>query len=175
MAQALRKIAGAVSKSNCCIIFINQLREKIGVMFGNPETTPGGRALKFYASVRLDVRRADAIKKGDNIYGNRTRIKVAKNKVSPPFKTAEFDMLYGQGISQEGCLLDLAVEHDIIRKSGSWYSYNEERIGQGRESARDFLKGNPQIAKEIEEKVRAACLPQSALEPAPKKQDSGRS
>ncbi|NLG37809.1 MAG: recombinase RecA [Clostridiales bacterium] len=169
MAQALRKIAGAVSKSNSCIIFINQLREKIGVMFGNPETTPGGRALKFYASVRLDVRRSDAIKKSDNIYGNRTRIKVVKNKVSPPFKTAEFDMLYGQGISQEGCVLDLAVENGIVKKSGSWYSYNEERIGQGRDNARDFLKGNPQIAKEIEEKVRAASMPQPPSGPAPEK------
>jgi recombination protein RecA len=158
MAQALRKIAGAVSKSNSCIIFINQLREKIGVMFGNPETTPGGRALKFYASVRLDVRRAEAIKKGEEVYGNRTKIKVVKNKVAPPFKSAEFDMLYGKGISREGCILDLAVECDIVRKSGSWFSYRDERIGQGRDSARDFLKNNPDVAKEIENKVREIYL-----------------
>jgi recombination protein RecA len=158
MAQALRKIAGAVSKSNSCIIFINQLREKIGVMFGNPETTPGGRALKFYASVRLDVRRAEAIKKGEEVYGNRTKIKVVKNKVAPPFKSAEFDMLYGKGISREGCILDLAVECDIVRKSGSWFSYRDERIGQGRDSARDFLKNNPDVASEIENKVREIYL-----------------
>lgn len=158
MAQALRKIAGAVSKSNSCILFINQLREKIGIMFGNPETTPGGRALKFYASVRLDVRRAEALKKGDEVYGNRTKIKVVKNKVAPPFKSAEFDMLYGKGISREGCVLDLAVEYDIVRKSGSWFSYLEERIGQGRDNARDFLKNNPDVAGEIENKVRETCL-----------------
>jgi len=159
MAQALRKIAGVVSKSKCCIIFINQLREKIGVMFGNPETTPGGRALKFYASIRLDVRRAESLKKGENIYGNRAKIKVVKNKVAPPFKSTEFDMLYGQGISQEGCILDLGVEAGILKKSGAWFSYGDDRIGQGRDNVRDYLRENPDLAKEIENKVREYFLP----------------
>ena len=154
MSQALRKLAGVISKSRTTAIFINQLREKIGVMFGNPEVTPGGRALKFYASVRLDVRRIETLKQGSNIIGNRTRVKVVKNKVAPPFKEAEFDIIYGEGISKEGSLLDVAANLDIINKSGAWYSYNNQRIGQGRENAKQFLKENKDIAKEIEGKVR---------------------
>ena len=156
MSQALRKLAGAINKSNTIVIFINQLREKVGVMFGNPETTPGGRALKFYASVRLDVRRIDALKNGTEIVGNRTRVKVVKNKVAPPFRIAEFDMIYGEGVSREGSLLDMASDRKIIQKSGAWYSYNDMRIGQGRENTRLFLKDNPELADEIEAKVRAA-------------------
>ncbi len=156
MSQALRKLAGAISKSNTSAVFINQLREKVGVMFGNPETTPGGKALKFYASVRLDIRRIETLKAGNVMVGNRTRVKVVKNKVAPPFRQAEFDILYGEGISRAGSILDMAVEKDIISKSGSWYSYGDQRIGQGRENARQFLKDNEQIAKEIENKVRAA-------------------
>ncbi|MFV2071932.1 MAG: recombinase RecA [Thermoanaerobaculales bacterium] len=154
MSQALRKLAGIVSKSNTSLIFINQIREKIGVMFGNPETTTGGRALKFYASVRIDIRRTSSIKQGDQVIGNRTKAKVAKNKVAAPFKIAEFDILYGEGISFTGELLDLGVEHRLVQKSGSWYSYGETRIGQGREAARQFLIGNPEIADEIEIKLR---------------------
>lgn len=154
MSQALRKLAGVVSKSHTTAIFINQLREKIGVMFGNPETTPGGRALKFYSSVRLDIRRAEAIKDGTEVLGSRTRVKVAKNKVAPPFKRAEFDIMYGKGISQEGCVLDMAAEIDIVKKSGSWYSYSDQRIGQGRENAKRYFKENPEIMKEVEGKVR---------------------
>jgi len=154
MSQALRKLAGVISKSRTTAIFINQLREKVGVMFGNPEVTPGGRALKFYASVRLDVRRIETLKQGSNIIGNRTRVKVVKNKVAPPFKEAEFDIIYGEGISKEGSLLDVAANLDIINKSGAWYSYNNQRIGQGRENAKQFLKENKDIAKEIEGKVR---------------------
>lgn len=154
MSQALRKLAGVISKSKTTTVFINQLREKIGVMFGNPETTPGGRALKFYASVRLDVRRVETLKRGNEIIGNRTRVKVVKNKVAPPFKETEFDILYGQGISKEGSLLDVAVNLDVINKSGAWYSYNDQRIGQGRENAKQFLVENPQITAEIEAKVR---------------------
>lgn len=154
MSQALRKLAGSISKSNTTVIFINQLREKIGVMFGSPETTTGGRALKFYASVRMDIRRIDAIKLGDNIIGNRTRVKVVKNKVAPPFKQAEFDIMYGLGISKDGNILDVGVTADIINKSGSWYSYNEQRLGQGRENSKDFLRDNSEIAKEIENKIR---------------------
>ncbi|MBS4535989.1 recombinase RecA [Clostridium sp. D2Q-14] len=154
MSQALRKLAGAIKKSNTIAIFINQLREKVGVMFGNPETTPGGRALKFYSSVRLDVRRIETLKQGDNMIGNRTRVKVVKNKVAPPFKKAEFDIMYGEGISKEGNILDVAANSDIINKSGSWYSYKDHRLGQGRENAKDFLKENPEITKEIEGKVR---------------------
>lgn len=154
MSQALRKLAGSISKSNTTVIFINQLREKIGVMFGSPETTTGGRALKFYASVRMDIRRIDAIKQGDVILGNRTRVKVVKNKVAPPFKQAEFDIMYGLGISKDGNILDTGVTADIINKSGSWYSYGEHRLGQGRENSKDFLRDNPEIAKEIEKKIR---------------------
>lgn len=154
MSQALRKLAGSISKSNTTVIFINQLREKIGVMFGSPETTTGGRALKFYASVRLDIRRIDAIKQGDVIIGNRTRVKVVKNKVAPPFKQAEFDIMYGLGISKDGNILDTGVTADIINKSGSWYSYEEQRLGQGRENSKDFLRDNPEICKEIEKKIR---------------------
>lgn len=155
MSQALRKLAGAINKSNTTSIFINQLREKVGVMFGSPETTTGGRALKFYASIRLDVRRIESIKQGDEIVGNRTRIKVVKNKVAPPFKQAEFDIMYGQGISKEGNILDSGVSADIINKAGSWYSYGDIKLGQGRENSKDYLKENKEICKEIENKVRA--------------------
>jgi recombination protein RecA len=154
MSQALRKLAGAINKSKTTAIFINQLREKVGVMFGNPETTPGGRALKFYASVRLDVRRVESLKQGEDTIGNRTRVKVVKNKVAPPFKQAEFDIMYGQGISREGTILDAAVDDGIITKSGSWYSYGDTRLGQGRENAKQFLIENPDICIEIENKVR---------------------
>lgn len=155
MSQALRKLAGSINKSNSTVIFINQLREKVGVMFGSPETTTGGRALKFYASIRLDIRRIESLKQGDNIIGNRTRVKVVKNKLAPPFKQSEFDIMYGTGISKEGGILDSGVSADIINKAGSWYSYNDQRLGQGRENAKDFLKENPEIALEIETKVRA--------------------
>jgi recombination protein RecA len=154
MSQALRKLTGAVSKSKTCLIFINQLREKIGVMFGNPETTTGGRALKFYASVRMDIRRIASIKDGDVVVGGRTRVKVVKNKVAPPFREAEFDVMYGEGISRTGDLLDLAVDKRIIEKSGAWFAYGGERLGQGRENAKQFLKDNPDIYKTIEERVR---------------------
>ncbi len=155
MSQALRKLAGVISKSNTIVIFINQLREKVGVMFGSPETTTGGRALKFYASVRLDVRRIETLKDKGEMIGNRTRIKVVKNKVAPPFKLAEFDILYGQGISREGSLVDLGVANNVLQKSGAWYSYNEARIGQGRENARQYMIDNPEVADEIEQKIRA--------------------
>ncbi|MEW9121871.1 MAG: recombinase RecA [Thermotaleaceae bacterium] len=155
MSQALRKLAGVINKSKTTAIFINQLREKVGVMFGSPETTTGGRALKFYASVRLDVRRIESIKQGEEIVGNRTRIKVVKNKVAPPFKQAEFDIMYGFGVSREGSVLDCAVNQEIVKKSGSWYSYGEHRLGQGRENAKQFLIENSEIALEIENKVRA--------------------
>jgi recombination protein RecA len=154
MSQALRKLTGVVSKSRTCLIFINQLREKIGVMFGNPETTTGGRALKFYASVRVDIRRIASIKDSDAVIGGRTRVKVVKNKVAPPFREAEFDILYGEGISREGDLLDLAVERRIIEKSGTWFSYGGERLGQGRENARQSLRNNPDIMRSVEERVR---------------------
>ena len=153
MSQALRKLAGILNKTNTCVIFINQLREKIGVMFGNPETTTGGRALKFYSSMRFDVRRVETIKKGENVLGNRTRVKVVKNKVAPPFKKAEFDIMYGTGISKSGDIIDSAVEMDIIEKSGSWYSYMGDRIGQGRENAKQYLEDNPDIMDEIQEKL----------------------
>src|SRR5437016_7001514 len=154
MSQALRKLTGIVSKSRTCLIFINQIREKIGVMFGNPETTTGGRALKFYASVRIDIRRIAAIKEGDIVTGSRTRVKVVKNKVAAPFRESEFDIMYGEGISKEGDLLDLAVNHNLLEKSGAWFSYKGERIGQGRENARQFLKDNPDLASEVEAKIR---------------------
>src|SRR5271157_3699146 len=154
MSQALRKLTGVVSRSHTCLIFINQIREKIGVMFGNPETTTGGRALKFYASVRLDIRRIAAIKDGDNVVGNRTKVKVVKNKVASPFREAEFDIIYGEGISKEGDLLDLGVAQNLVEKSGSWFSYKGERIGQGRENARQFLKDNPDIRKSLDTELR---------------------
>ena len=154
MSQALRKLTGVVSKSKTCLIFINQLREKIGVMFGNPETTTGGRALKFYASVRIDIRRIGAIKDGDVVVGGRTRVKVVKNKVSPPFREAEFDVMYGEGISREGDLLDLAVDRKIVEKSGTWFAFSGDRLGQGRENVKQFLKDNPAVFKAIEERVR---------------------
>jgi len=154
MSQALRKLAGVISKSKTTAIFINQLREKVGIMFGNPETTPGGRALKFYASVRLDVRKIETIKQGSDMVGNRTRVKVVKNKVAPPFKEAEFDIVYGEGISKEGNILDVGVNLDIVSKSGAWFSYNGQRIGQGRENAKQFLKENKELLSEIEAKIR---------------------
>ena len=154
MSQALRKLTGIVSKSKTCLIFINQLREKIGVMFGNPETTTGGRALKFYSSVRVDIRRIGAIKDGDVVVGGRTRVKIVKNKVAPPFREAEFDVMYGEGISREGDLLDLAVDRKIVEKSGTWFAFSGERLGQGRENVKQFLKENPAISKAIEERVR---------------------
>lgn len=154
MSQALRKLSGAINKSNTIAIFINQIREKVGVMFGNPETTPGGRALKFYSSVRLEVRRAEQLKQGQDIVGNKTKIKVVKNKVAPPFRVAEVDIMYGEGISKEGELIDIASELDIVQKSGSWYSYNEERLGQGRENAKVFMRENQEIAQEITAKIR---------------------
>lgn len=156
MSQALRKLSGAISKSNTTAIFINQVREKIGVMFGNPETTTGGRALKFYSSVRLEVRRAESLKIGQDIVGNRTKIKVVKNKVAPPFKVAEVDIMYGEGISHTGEVIDLSVEEDIVEKSGAWYSYNGERLGQGKENAKKTLKENPELFAEIERKLRSA-------------------
>jgi recombination protein RecA len=154
MSQALRKLTGVVSKSRTCLVFINQLREKIGVMFGNPETTTGGRALKFYASVRVDIRRIASIKDGDQVIGGRTRVKVVKNKVAPPFREAEFDIIYGEGISKEGDLLDLAVERKIVEKSGTWFAYNGERLGQGRENAKQFMRDNAEVTRAIEERVR---------------------
>ncbi|MCI6029101.1 MAG: recombinase RecA [Clostridiales bacterium] len=154
MSQALRKLAGVIGKTNTVVIFINQLREKVGVMYGNPETTTGGRALKYYASIRLDVRKVDSIKNGSDVIGNRTRIKVVKNKVAPPFKTAEFDIVYGEGISKEGSLLDIAVDKKVIQKAGAWFSYGDMRIAQGRDNARTFLKENPELCAEIEAKVR---------------------
>ena len=157
MSQALRKLTAIISKSNCIVIFINQLREKVGVMFGSPETTTGGRALKFYSSIRMDIRRIEAIKQGGEIVGNRTRVKVVKNKVAPPFKEAEFDIMFGKGISKEGDILDLAVLHDIINKAGAWYSYNGEKIGQGRENTKLYLANNPEVMEEIEQQVRNKC------------------
>ncbi|WP_340024043.1 recombinase RecA [Paenibacillus sp. FSL K6-1096] len=156
MSQALRKLSGAINKSNTIAIFINQLREKIGVMFGNPETTPGGRALKFYSSIRLDVRRVESIKMGNDVVGNRTKIKVVKNKVAPPFKQADVDIMYGEGISKEGSLVDIGTEMDIVNKSGAWYSYDGERLGQGRENSKQFLKEHPDVALLIENKIREA-------------------
>lgn len=156
MSQALRKLTGIINKSNTTVIFINQLREKVGVMFGSPETTTGGKALKFYSSIRLDVRKKDTIKDGTNIIGNRTIVKVVKNKLAPPFKSAEFDIIYGQGISQVGCVIDLALNSDIIQKSGSWFSYNDEKIGQGKENVKAYLEKTPEVYNEIFEKVKVA-------------------
>jgi len=155
MSQALRKLTAVISKSNCIVIFINQLREKVGVMFGNPETTTGGRALKFYSSVRMDVRRIESLKMNGEVIGNRTRIKVVKNKIAPPFREAEFDIMFGQGISKEGDILDIAANEGIVQKTGAWFAYNENKIGQGRENAKTFLKNNPEVLAEIENKVRA--------------------
>jgi recombination protein RecA len=170
MSQALRKLTSTIKKTNCTVIFINQIRMKIGVMFGSPETTTGGNALKFYASVRLDIRRTGSIKKGENVIGNETKVKVVKNKVSPPFKTASFDILFGEGISRQGEILDMGVEAKILEKSGAWYAYNGEKIGQGRDNAREFLRDNPALALEIENKVREslgiALQPTNAAEPA---------
>ncbi|MBM7650078.1 recombination protein RecA [Bacillus ectoiniformans] len=167
MSQALRKLSGAINKSKTIAIFINQIREKVGVMFGNPEVTPGGRALKFYSSVRLEVRRAEALKQGNEMVGNKTKIKVVKNKVAPPFRVAEVDIMYGEGISREGEIIDLGSEEDIVQKSGAWYSYNEERLGQGRENAKQFLKENPDVRQEIMLKIRQHYgLDAEVLEPA---------
>jgi recombination protein RecA len=170
MSQALRKLTGAISKSHSIAIFINQLREKVGVMFGNPETTPGGRALKFYATVRLEVRRAETLKNGNDVIGSRTRVKVVKNKVAPPFKQAEFDILYGEGISREGNVLDVAVDQGVVQKSGAWYSYGDLRLGQGRESAREYLKQNAVLAQELEAKLRQMML-QAAVTSTPADED----
>jgi len=166
MSQALRKLTANIKRSNCVVIFINQIRMKIGVMFGNPETTTGGNALKFYASVRLDIRRTGAIKKGDEVLGNETKVKVVKNKVAPPFRQATFDILYGEGISREGEIVDLGAQQGIIEKSGAWYSYGGNRIGQGKDNVRSFLKENPDLAAEIEAKIRTQMLPQSASDEA---------
>jgi len=170
MSQALRKLTAIVAKSNTCMVFINQIREKIGVMFGSPETTTGGRALKFYSSIRVDIRRAASIKDGDVIVGNRTKVKIVKNKVAPPFREAEFDIIYNQGISYEGDLLDQAVEKRLVDKSGSWFSYNGERMGQGRDNAKQFLRDHPDAAKEIDSKLREALAPRSAAASGAEKQ-----
>ena len=159
MSQALRKLTGTISKTNCTVFFINQLREKIGVMFGNPETTTGGNALKFYASVRLDIRRSSQIKDGDNVIGNRTKVKVVKNKVAPPFKVAEFDIMYGEGVSKTGEILDLAVEFEIVKKAGSWFSYGETKLGQGRDAVKSLIKDNPELADELELKIKDKIKP----------------
>ncbi|PTX58662.1 RecA protein [Melghirimyces profundicolus] len=180
MSQALRKLSGAISKSKSIAIFINQIREKVGVMFGNPETTPGGRALKFYSSVRLEVRRAESIKQGNDMVGNRTRIKVVKNKVAPPFKQAEVDIMYGEGISKEGSILDIGSDLDIVKKSGAWYSFDGDRLGQGRENAKQFLKENPKTALAIENKIREhfnlpiASLPEEQPENKPEKKKKAK-
>lgn len=177
MSQALRKLTAHISKSNCIVIFINQLREKVGVMFGNPEVTTGGRALKFYSSIRMDVRRIETLKQGGEMVGNRTRIKVVKNKIAPPFKEAEFDIMFGEGISKEGDILDLAANIGIVNKSGAWYAYNDGKIGQGRENAKKYLKENPEIAEEIEQKVRVhyGLLPDEngAEQPTPAGESTG--
>lgn len=166
MSQALRKLTAIVNKSKTCVVFINQLREKVGVMFGNPEVTPGGKALKFYASVRIDVRKTDILKDTDGAAGNRTKAKVVKNKLAPPFRQAEFDIMYGEGVSQEGCLIDLGVQYDIIKKSGAWFSYNDNKVANGREKMRQFLKDNPELSEEIEAKIRAAAKGSSVAEVA---------
>ena len=162
MSQALRKLTGTISKTHCTVFFINQLREKIGVMFGNPETTTGGNALKFYASVRLDIRRSTQIKDGENVIGNRTKVKVVKNKVAPPFKTAEFDIMYGEGVSKTGEILDLAVEFEVVKKSGSWFSYGETKLGQGRDAVKSLIKDNPEMADELEQKIKSLIKEQNA-------------
>lgn len=171
MSQALRKLTGAISKSRTCVIFINQIREKVGVMFGNPETTTGGRALKFYATIRMDVRRQETLKQGQDMIGNRTRVKVVKNKVAPPFKQADFDIMYGEGISREGNIIDVGAEMDIINKSGAWYSFDGERLGQGKENVKEFLKQHPEICNEIEQRIRGninqVIMPSSDEESAP--------
>jgi len=164
MSKALRKLTGSINKANCCCIFINQLREKIGVMFGNPETTTGGNALKFYSSVRIDIRRSSQIKEGDEVIGNRTKVKVVKNKVAPPFKRAEFDIMYGQGISKVGEILDLGVDLNIINKSGSWFSYGETRLGQGRDAVKAIIKDNPELMEELEQKIKEALAPSGEVE-----------
>jgi recombination protein RecA len=171
MSQALRKLTGNIKRTNTLVIFINQIRMKIGVMFGNPETTTGGNALKFYASVRLDIRRTGAIKKGDEVIGSETRVKVIKNKVAPPFKQAEFDILYGEGISREGEMIELGVNLKLVEKAGSWYSYNGEKIGQGKDNAREFLKENPIIANEIDAKIRANGKVLAEVMAAPRGED----
>jgi recombination protein RecA len=169
MSQALRKLTGVVNKTGCVAIFINQLREKVGVMYGNPETTPGGRALKFYSSVRLDVRKGEALKNGTEIVGNHTKVKVVKNKVAPPFRLAEFDIIYGEGISKEGTLLDMAVEYGIINKSGAFFSYQDQRLAQGRDNARNYLKEHPEITAEIEAQVRERLFAPKSITPAEEK------
>ena len=166
MSQALRKLTAIVNKSKTCVVFINQLREKVGVMFGNPETTPGGKALKFYASMRLDIRRMDTLKDSEGAVGNRTKAKIVKNKLAPPFKQAEFDIVFGEGISQEGCIIDLGVQFDVIGKSGAWYSYNGDKVANGREKMRQFLKDNPEVTKEIENKIRASAKGETSEEEA---------
>lgn len=174
MSQALRKLTGIISKSNCIVLFINQLREKLGVMFGNPETTTGGRALKFYASVRMDIRKTETLKQGGEVVGNRVKVKVVKNKVAPPFKEAEFDIMFGKGISREGDILDLAVKEDIVEKSGAWFSYNGAKIGQGRENAKIYLRDNPEICQEVENKVREKYeLPTEGAQADSAKADTG--
>jgi recombination protein RecA len=162
MSKALRKLTGTISKTGCCCIFINQLREKIGVMFGNPETTTGGNALKFYASIRLDIRRSTQLKDGENVIGNHTKVKVVKNKVAPPFRTAEFDIIYGQGISRVGELIDMGVDMNIVKKAGSWFSYGETKLGQGRDAVKQLLDDNPELMAEIEGKVKAALAAKTA-------------
>jgi recombination protein RecA len=162
MSQALRKLTATISRTRCCCIFINQLREKIGVMFGNPETTTGGNALKFYASIRLDIRRIGQIKDGDNVVGNRTRVKVVKNKVAPPFRTAEFDIIYGGGISKTGEIIDIGVETGVVKKSGSWFNYNETKLGQGRDAVKQLLADNPELSDELEQKIREALAGKQA-------------
>ena len=164
MSQAMRKLTGYINKSNVCVIFINQLREKVGVMFGNPETTTGGKALKFYSSIRLDVRKTDVIKDGNEIIGNRTKVKVVKNKLAPPFKVCEFDIIYGKGISREGCILDLALEYGIIQKSGSWFAYNGEKIGQGKENVKQYLADNPAVYEEIEDRIKDELAPKESTQ-----------
>ncbi len=166
MSQALRKLTGLIAKSKCATIFINQIREKVGVMFGSPETTTGGRALKFYSTIRMDVRRIDTLKNGNDMIGSRTRVKVVKNKIAPPFKQAEFDIMYGQGISHEGCLVDLGAELEVINKSGAWYAYGDIRLGQGKEKVKEFLRDNPEIAQEIENKIRSMTIAKPVDNPA---------